>query len=238
MKNYLISIICCLTFHSCKMQQMALETTFEQNADMYPVKGRQGWLINQKMAFGDFKTKQIKRGWTSSYNIPLIVRFRGAKEKLYFSLGDSTLQSEVFCVSKVATQELSLLRDLFSVYIDSKDIFTGSIVLKGGDTTLPAWNFLISNPNNLNPLEISDGFATNGIQRIEVKNVREIKGSNHFLSKMNIYGYVLMLDNEVIGAVESFNNGRIFLKKGLNPTLRFVAANVATALLLRSDLNR
>lgn len=55
-----------------------------ENSSVYKARGKNGWQINQVISFGEYKTGKIKRGWTFSYDIPFILSFKGAKEKMDF----------------------------------------------------------------------------------------------------------------------------------------------------------
>lgn len=61
---------------------MMINDTLVNDAQVLPVEGRQGWMIKQQLSFGPYQSEEVKRGWTFSYDIPFLLRFQGAKEKL------------------------------------------------------------------------------------------------------------------------------------------------------------
>jgi hypothetical protein len=58
-----IFIAAAIFFHSCASTKMAVPSSFKTNATEMHVKGLNGWMINQTLQFGNYKTSRIKRGW-------------------------------------------------------------------------------------------------------------------------------------------------------------------------------
>lgn len=222
-----------LLISACTIPKMTLSNDLAANADEYAVKGKQGWLVKQKLSFGDYVTEKVKRGWTSSYQTEFVVKFQGAKERLQFtSAAPDGSQTDVFCIAKVTEKELPLLDDWFSISLKHEDIFSGAIVTKDGD-----WEFIVYNTNNRNAFEGSNGVLRKGDREIYISDVRSINGKNSFLTKGIIYGYTLYENGKELAAVETINNGRVFLRRNLPPDLRHILQNMSAALLLRSDLS-
>lgn len=221
-----------LLVNACTVPKMLVPDDLATDAQIYPVEGRQGWMIKQKLSFGNYVTDKVKRGWTSSYSAGFVLKFQGAKQKLFFAStapnGDKT---EVFCLNKVKEEELPL-GDWFSIPLSMEDVFSGSIVT-GGD----AWDFVVYNPNNRNALQASTGLLRNGRQEISITEVNKMEGTNPALSQFMIYGYVLKENGKPIAAVETVNKGRVWLRNNLPDDKRHLLQNMAAALLLRADLN-
>jgi hypothetical protein len=51
---------------SCTAVKVSVPETFSKMATKMPVKGLNGWMINQKLTFGDYQTSSVKRGWDFS----------------------------------------------------------------------------------------------------------------------------------------------------------------------------
>ena len=50
-------------FSSCTAAKISVPDKFQQQATRLPVKGVNGWKINQKLSFGPYQTSAVKRGW-------------------------------------------------------------------------------------------------------------------------------------------------------------------------------
>lgn len=54
---------------SCSTAKLSVPTSFSQEATKMPVKGLNGWQLNQKLNFGSYTTSKIKRGWDFSSSV-------------------------------------------------------------------------------------------------------------------------------------------------------------------------
>lgn len=223
-----------LFFAGCSMH-MSLNDALRSGSTIYPVKGRQGWLLNQHLSFGPYRSGKVHRGWTESYDIPLVVRFQGAKEKLRFELSDTTaqLRSEVFCVGEVKRNELPVLNDIFRIPLKDVDVFTASVYLP---VRRVHWDLALYDSNKMDFGDVSSGVLQNDAgQSIQLREVRRTeKGHSNWGGQP--LGYEFVQDDAVIGAVEMLNNGRVLLKNEVPAELRFVLANTAAVLLLKTNL--
>ena len=230
----LLGGVLALLFSACSTGMM-VDDSLQSGSDAYSVKGRQGWMLNQHLSFGSYQSGKVRRGWTQSYDIPFIVRFQGAKEKLNFEFDDPAagLKSFVFCLGKITRQELPVLNDLFRIPLKNEDVFTASIYLPGSGEH---WDLVVYDPNKSNLGDVSSGFLQHdGDTSIRLREVRRTdKGSKNF-SEL-VLGYEFVQNGQVIGAVETLNKGRVWLRQGLSGKTRFVLANAAAALLLKSDI--
>jgi len=234
MKNiFLISIGLLSLFIACKSAEIMLDPSMR--AKEMPVKGRQGWQINQTIKFGEFSTDKIKRGWTHSYDIPFFVRFTGASEKLSYNQYDGKSNSaKVACAGKLRSREIELIGDYFTIPLKYENYFAGSVILS---TDSSYWDFIIHNPSGDFMRERSSaGFVTNGKTRIEIDAIRGMKGQPSWLQNMAIHGFHFYLDGKTIGAVSTINKGKVWIVKDIKDDLRLLLASVSTGILLRRDL--
>jgi len=233
MKRICFAILVTTTFFAaCSVPQISVHEDLKTDAAVYEVKGRQGWLVNQRLSFGEFQTGKVNRSWTKGYDFPFIVRFTGAKEKLSYSLQDAVgNEAEIFCLGKLREQELTLFHEYFDINIKAKDAFTGSVVI---DETL-SYDFYMANLNQNNWFREAKGWLQGEGISIEIRPIQQLANGQRSLD-MQVPGFEFVLQEEVIGAVEVINNGRIWLSNNLNPDQKIVLASVASALLLRSEL--
>ena len=234
MKTFLKSTLlpALLLLAACSTPKMAVDTQL-QTTPALAVKGRQGWMLNQHLSFGEFTTGKVQRGWLKSYDIPFIVRFSGAKEKLAYTLSNGEGQAaEVFCMGKLRQQDLPLFNDLFELNLGWQDAFSGAIALNDGRQH---YDFLLTGLNQNNWFRPAEGFIRYQEGLIDIQPVDRLDNGQRALGQQSL-GFQFVYHNEVIGAVETLNNGRVWLKDGLAPELRLVLGSVAAALLLRSEL--
>lgn len=68
MRRILLPILLTLTV-SCSTTKLAVPEQFSSQSTRFPVKGVQGWMVNQHLRFGDYSTSRIKRGWNISSSV-------------------------------------------------------------------------------------------------------------------------------------------------------------------------
>lgn len=234
MKLSIITALLALTsFIACKTAEIPLDPALK--AEAMPVKGRNGWQIGQVIAYGDYTTDKVRRGWTKGYDIPFIVRFQSAKEKLSFTqFGPDKTQAEVACISKFKSTEIQLVNDFFGIPLKYENFFAGNIALDRGRSN---WDFIIHNPNgDFMREEASAGFAQNGSKRIEIQAIRGLEGQPNWMKELTVYGHEFRLDGKVVGAVSTMNKGKVWIEQSLDAEMKTVIAAIATGLLLRTDV--
>ncbi|HQU59573.1 MAG TPA: hypothetical protein PLU64_10260, partial [Saprospiraceae bacterium] len=97
------------------------------------------------------------------------------------------------------------------------------------------YDFLLTGLNQNNWFRPAEGFIRYQEGLIDIQPVDRLDNGQRALGQQSL-GFQFVYHNEVIGAVETLNNGRVWLKDGLAPELRLVLGSVAAALLLRSEL--
>lgn len=230
---FTIALVALTGLFACRTPEVAVDPHL--NADAMPVKGRNGFQIGQVIRYGDYTTDKVRRGWTKGYDIPFLVRFQGAKEKLSFTqFGPEGAQAEVACISKFKNTEIQLVRDFFGVPLEYKNYFAGDIALGNGREH---WDFILHNPNgDFLREKLSAGFAQNGTQRIEIEAIRGLKGQPGWMRELTVYGHEFRIDGKTVGAVSTVNKGKVWIDESLDADTRLVLAAMATGLLLRTDV--
>ncbi|NCU04582.1 MAG: hypothetical protein GXC73_11400, partial [Chitinophagaceae bacterium] len=61
-----LSYIFLLFMVSCTAAKVSVPAGFSSQATNMKVKGLNGWMINQRLTFGEFTTSAVKRGWDFS----------------------------------------------------------------------------------------------------------------------------------------------------------------------------
>lgn len=120
--KYLFIIV---LFSSCTAAKIAVPTQFSSQATEYPVKGLQGWQINQKLSFGQFNTSKIRRGWDFNSSVrytkfnmrpeEAILRVldistdrntNTQRNKFQYTLESGNLMTEIFATEKFKENQL------------------------------------------------------------------------------------------------------------------------------------
>ena len=91
------------------------------------------------------------------------------------------------------------------------------------------------NLNQNNWFREAKGWIQGENANILIRPVERLDNGQRMLD-MQVPGFEFLLDNKVVGAVETLNRGRIWLRRDLNENQKLVLAGVASALLLRSEL--
>jgi hypothetical protein len=110
---------------SCTAVKLSVPAAFSEQATKMPVKGVNGWKINQQLSFGNYKTSSIKRGWdfTSSvqytkfninpeemllrvFAIDTDKRRENQRSKFRYMIEDGNLVAEIFATEKFNEREL------------------------------------------------------------------------------------------------------------------------------------
>jgi hypothetical protein len=110
---------------SCTAAKLAVPDQFRSQATGMPVKGLNGWMINQQLNFGQYSTTNIKRGWDFTASV-LYTKFNikpeeallkvfdintdrnnnYQKNKFQYSINDGKLYAEVFATEKFSEKQL------------------------------------------------------------------------------------------------------------------------------------
>ncbi|MCB0534239.1 MAG: hypothetical protein H6574_23940 [Lewinellaceae bacterium] len=228
-----ISLLALTGLVACHTPELVLDPSLSAGA--MPVKGRNGLQIGQVIRYGDYTTDKVRRGWTKGYDIPFILRFQGAKEKLSFAqFGPENTKATVACISKFKSTEIELVRDFFGIQLDYQNYFAGNITVDQGGAN---WDFILHNPNgDFLREKASAGFIRNGEQQIAIEAIRGLKGQPDWMKELTVYGHEFRIDNAVVGAVSTINKGTVWIDERLDAETRTVIAAVATGLLLRRDM--
>jgi hypothetical protein len=121
-KTFLLALI---LFSSCTAAKLSVPATFSSQATRLPVKGLNGWMVNQKLTFGSYQTSAIKRGWdfTTSlqytkfgmrpeeallkvFDIDTDKRSLSQRNKFHYTLEDGNGITEIYATEKFSEKQL------------------------------------------------------------------------------------------------------------------------------------
>jgi hypothetical protein len=76
-----------IAFSSCTAAKVSVPVQFSSQATKYPVKGINGWQVNQRLNFGNYQTSEIKRGWDFTSSVQY-TRFSIRPEEMLLKVFD------------------------------------------------------------------------------------------------------------------------------------------------------
>ena len=122
-QNFFMILLIFIT--SCTTAKLSVPPSFGEKATKMPVKGINGWQVNQKLNFGVFTTSKIKRGWDFSssvshtkfridpeeallkvFDIDIDKNTNTQKNKFQYSIGDGTQITEIYATEKFKEKQV------------------------------------------------------------------------------------------------------------------------------------
>lgn len=119
------NLIILLFLVSCTAAKVSVPSGFSAQATKMPVKGLNGWIVNQRLSFGSFNTSTVKRGWDFSsavqytkfgldpqtlilrvFNIDTDKRNLQQRNKFQYTIQDGNLVAEIFATERFKENQL------------------------------------------------------------------------------------------------------------------------------------
>lgn len=257
---FIIGII--FSIISCSPAKIAVEDSGWSQREELPVKGRQGFLLRQKLSFGEFHTGKVQRSWTKGsswgFGIPLAndwveslnLEFVRRKQTVRFSLTDTRgNESEVTAFSKVRWTDLTIgdnpnsLVNIIGDFlrIGDKGSNTYAVRIFPSRQEQP-WEMIIdNNAAQLHPKKYTGLLARNNRDYYTVTPVYKLlnkQGKAVALPLGGSVGFEFRNPNgDVVAAVSLIDNGVVYFNR-LPADEKFLIANAAAALLLQQQLDQ
>jgi hypothetical protein len=226
---------------ACSTPQMLLNEQLSTQSTPMPVKGRQGILINQKLAFGPYQTDKVGRGWTRSYKMDLLLLgLEGGREKFDFTIFSGQNGITAFCTDKLKGIQVPVDRlsggraseDLLNFTIQTKDLFTATLIDQADQSP---WYLLIANRDDFRKKGKYAGMLSHPEHgAISVEPVRKLQDQKTI--GMDVIGFEFKENGKVLAAVELLNQGRVWIDQNLENNRKLLLAAASAALLLQNDL--
>jgi hypothetical protein len=259
MKKLFIAVLVAMVFIGCSTPKIALDG--EGFREM-PVKGRNGFLIKQKLAIGEFTTSSVKRSWTRGsssrsglsignptdpyYENIISMEYTKRKQTVNFTIADASKNnSEVRCVTKFSSDELIVGNNpnsLLNIGIDllrgitSSNTFYAQIFINGQSKP---WQLLLDNI----AMQDKPGKYT-GVVALDKENYYSLVPVNKMLDKNGqprkiLFGSIgLELRNKMdktVATVSFIDNGKVYMNT-TDKNEEFLLANICAALLLQQEI--
>lgn len=220
-------------FTACTLPNMVLEDSFKNAATEYTVEGRTGWTKKKPMTFGNYQATSVKRGWTSTYNIPFIVRLQGAKHKISFDMSDGQTQNATtFALGKIASKELSILNGLLNIPLKYENYFAGVIHYN----EIEAYHFAIPLPFEIAFQPTDPGVLEIENEYYEIYKINQLEGQIKFQFN-ELVGYEIRKEGQPVAAIQKVNKDKIWISNKVTNKERFILANLCGAIMLMKNLD-
>ncbi|GAB3202782.1 hypothetical protein GCM10027293_29940 [Pontibacter aydingkolensis] len=212
---------------------MAVESNFKSQAQELPIEGRKVLKPNGDFRIGNYTVANVHRGWKrgSGFNILGYDNVKSA-QKYEFSLQDSQNGEEwyVFGASNLHEKNLKSNNGLTIQLAANKEYYASYFTSPESGQ----WQLLTVDPRHYLARNKFEGEVTNGLQRYKVAPVYKFEGQK--IPTGDIVGYEFKDGEEVIGAVQVVNNGKVWMRPDLTSDTRMVLASAAASLLLYDKL--
>lgn len=260
MKKIYFLLASLILIFACTPMKPAL-TVAETTA--FPVKGRQGLLIKQKLKFGDYATSVVKRSWTRSGNTrvdllsgqlknpdyPNLVSldYADSDQSYYFTIKDFFGNiADVYAVSAFHSRDLrigdnpnsviNILEDIFGGSGYSENLFYLQVFLN--NETIP-WQLVLDNEAaQLFPGEYTGFFALDNSNFYTLKPITHTSGKKG--PQKIIFGSIgyeiFDFRGKSVAAVSLVDNGEVYFHTQ-DPSERFLLSGLCAALLLQEDVS-
>lgn len=250
----LVAMLLC----SCAGYEPALSVS---ETAAYPVKGRQGWMINQKLKFGEYETSRVKRSWTRGGNtrVDLLsgavqnpdypnfisMDYDDRHQNYYFQMTDFYGNiSDVYASSEFHSQDLqignnpnslvNILEDIFGRNGYSENIFYLQLFR---NTEERPWQLMLDNyASEVLADEYTGVFALDRDRYYILKPINKINGKNGPQKIAGSMGFEIFdRSDKSVAAVSLMDSGKVYFHTK-DPDERFFMANLCAALLLQQNL--
>lgn len=216
------------------------------------VKGRMGWLIKQKLSFGDYYTARVKRSairsWVGVTGFPGLIwtEHMEGRQSIHFSLVNGPDTSDVIATSNVTNNDLLIgshpnripgtLVSIFRQNEVQQNNLSVAIYTKRNE--LP-WELFLDNTGAQLRRRQEAGYVLRGDDYYAIMPIWQMEKKNGELANLPFgsAGYeIIDMHGKTVAAVSLIDNGKVYLGNG-DDNERFLMANVCSALLLQTDIN-
>jgi hypothetical protein len=229
--------------YACKAPQMLVNSELRENSPAFAVKGRNGFLVGQKISFGPYKTEEVKRGWIKTHQSNFFfINNQSGEQSIHFTLTDSLGNNYTAnCAGHLKKEQTDLgfflghnnnpiIGELMKITEEYEETYAVTIEAD----TQTVWNMLVANRHVVRYKGKYKGLLYSQNQTVEINPVRNVEGSN--IPFPDVIGFEFTMNGKAIGAVEVLNKGKVFISPDIDEKLKGVVATAAAALLLQTDL--
>lgn len=244
---------------ACTPAKPALSVT---ETTAFPVKGRQGLLIRQKLNFGDYETSVVKRSWTRSGNTRvdllsgqphnpnypnlIAMDYANSDQSYYFNIKDFFGNvADVYAVSAFHSRDLQIGDNPNSVVNILEDIFGRSgysenlfyLQVFPNNETAP-WQLVLDNQAaQVSAGEYTGFFALDENHFYTLKPIDKLMGKKGPQEIFGSVGYEIFdSSGKSVAAVSLIDRGEVYFHTK-DPSERFLLSGLCAALLLQENMS-
>ncbi len=257
--KYILLSIAALIILSCTPFQPAFSV--DTMPETYPVKGRTGLLINQKLSFGPYATSKVNRSWTRIDKTSMPVRSNivfwalfdkllsleatAKVQNLHFSMTSPGRTSHVYGTSMFSSEEIlasgnpnsgiNVLGRVLSAG-QTENVFYVQVFMDSAETP---WQLALDNQASQIGAKTYQGvFALDDdhyYTLVPVTKIASKSGPRSILA--GSVGYEIKNPKgETVAGISLIDKGQVYFNSR-DPQERFILANLMAALLLQENLD-
>ncbi|GAB2551567.1 hypothetical protein [Rufibacter soli] len=218
----------------CTLAEMYQSDALLQSSRELPLEGRKLIRLKNEFSIGNFAVAEVHRGWTRYREQSLgPVAFKRINQRFEFTLQDSTRASTyVSCQAGINVTELQLGKGVsLGLGGDDREVFVGTLHVPNSSP----WLLVTKDPGSPMSFKGFVGILQNGDNEIMIEPVYRYK-SEHRVQAGEILGYEFKSGQEVLGAVQVVNRGKVWVNKDLDFKEQRLISAAAAALLLYQKL--
>lgn len=247
---YLFAFLFIAAFSGCVSSvKMALNEDQWRQKKEYAVTRQNPLFKQQTVAFGNYKTQEVKRSWTKGYsgrsgfstdNFSLYVDQLSKKQTFRFKLQDGAQTAETWCATNLKGTDLVLgpastgfrtVCDLLTIGLDSDSQFYAKIL---SDPKTAPWELFLDNQAAQRNKFYAGTLIQNPENYYSIVPVTRLQGKNGPISvPFGAVGFEFRNKfNEPVAAVSLIDKGVVYMQE-VSEEEQFLLANACTALLLQ-----
>lgn len=234
---------------ACQTARMPLPDELS-GGERWPVQGRQGWKIQERLQFGPYAAEDVDRSWTRGRDLEVMIYERNRRKQTYsFTLAEQGSAAWHAACSTSLDRRTVHTPDVDLEFEDRSQLDC-ELTEAGGSAT---W-LLVLGERYADPLEgrlyenltgLTEGTADSrgptGMRRgadagPSSFHVRGTKALDGGLPSGTTSGYLIESGTGAVAAVEVVNDGSVTLRPTLDPEERSLLSAAAAALLLLEEL--
>ncbi len=231
--------------------KMALNDSQWHQKKEYAVTDQKPLFKQQTLAFGDYKTQEVKRSWIkgtkgstgiSIGSASIYVDRLTKKQTFRFKLADGAFTSETYCATNIKAKDLVLgtpnsafnqVLDFLSIGIESDNQFYAKII---PDPNALPWELFLDNKAAQRSKTYAGSLMQSPENYYTIVPVKTLQGKNGPVKLpfgavgfefRNKYG-------EPVAAVSIIDKGMVYMNE-VPPAEKFLLANACAALLLQAN---
>lgn len=251
-KAGIIATLLMLTMNVYGEMKLVTGAPLNSQQEEMPVKGRNGFLINQKLRFGAYHTLSVKRSAivkvkeTFGIDNTIWTEHSDGKQTIHFRLTDDTYTSDVIATSRVSMNDLVIGRNpgnlpgpISSILRigtgDQENNFSVAIYTLPGEKP---WQLFLDNNSAELERKTYLGFVSRGDEYYTVAPVWQIERKGKTMKlPFGCAGFEIRNEHgDALAAVSLLNNGTVYMGK-LDSKEQFLMANICAALLLQTNIS-